>query len=79
MELDTKVQTTEIKKEEEEEEYQRIYCIQKDEIAIKVGSELIWLWIAIIKPKDREILLSINISKERKIFLLYQNVFYLAL
>jgi putative transposase len=41
-------------------------CIQNDETAIKAGSELIWLWIA-IEPKDREIL-SISISKERNIF-----------
>ena len=64
---------------EEEEEYRGIYCIQKDETAIKAGSELIWLWIAIIKPKGRKILLSISISKERKICLLYPNVFYLVL
>ncbi len=77
--MDSKIQTKEIKKEEEEEEYRGIYCIHKDEPAIKAGSELIWLWIAIIKPKGREILLSINISKERKICLLYPTVFYLAL
>jgi hypothetical protein len=76
LEPDTKVQTTEIK---EEEEYRGILSIQKDEPDIKAGSELIWLWIAIIKPKGREILLSIGISKERKICLLYPNVFYLAL
>ena len=44
--------------------------MQKGETAIKAGSELIWLCIAIIKPKGREILLSISISKERKICLL---------
>ncbi len=38
-----------------------------DETAIKAGSELIWLGVA-IEPKDREIL-SINISKERNIFI----------
>jgi putative transposase len=37
-----------------------------DETAIKAGSELMWLWIA-IEPKDREIL-SISISKERNMF-----------
>jgi putative transposase len=37
-----------------------------DETQIKVGSELIWLWVA-IEPKDKEIL-SINISKERNMF-----------
>ena len=36
---------------------------QNDETAVKVGSELIWLWV-VIEPKDKEIL-SINISKER--------------
>ncbi len=38
------------------------------ETAIKVGSEIIWLWVA-IEPVDKEIL-SIIISKERKICLL---------
>jgi putative transposase len=37
-----------------------------DETLIKVGSELIWLWVA-IEPKDKEIL-SITISKERNMF-----------
>jgi putative transposase len=37
-----------------------------DETVIKVGSELIWLWV-IIEPIDKEIL-SINISKERNMF-----------
>ncbi len=37
-----------------------------DETQIKVGSEYIWLWIA-IEPKDKEIL-SISISKERNMF-----------
>ena len=35
-----------------------------DETQIKVGSELIWLWVA-IEPKDKEIL-SIIISKREK-------------
>jgi transposase-like protein len=65
-----------LKKKKNIEEYS---CIQKDETAIKAGSELIRLWIAIIKPKGREILLSISISKERKICVLYLNIFYLAL
>jgi hypothetical protein len=59
-----------LKKKKNIEEYS---CIQKDETAIKAGSELIRLWIAIIKPKGREILLSISISKVRKISLLYPN------
>ena len=37
-----------------------------DETQIKVGSELIWLWV-VIEPKDREIL-SVKISKERNMF-----------
>ena len=37
-----------------------------DVTQIKVGSELIWLWVA-IEPKDKEIL-SITISKERNMF-----------
>jgi putative transposase len=37
-----------------------------DEIAIKVGSELIWLWI-VIEPTYKEIL-SFQISKERNMF-----------
>jgi putative transposase len=38
-----------------------------DETLIKIGSEFIWLWVA-IEPKDREIL-SINISRERNMLL----------
>ena len=38
-----------------------------DETQIKVGAELVWLWVA-IEPKDKEIL-SITISKERNMFL----------
>jgi putative transposase len=37
-----------------------------DETQLKVGAELIWLWVA-IEPKDKEIL-SISISKERNMF-----------
>jgi putative transposase len=37
-----------------------------DETQIKVGSELIWLWV-VIEPKDREIL-SVKISKQRNMF-----------
>ena len=44
-----------------------------DETIIKVGSEYIWLWIA-IEDDNREIL-QISISKERNICLL-QNVLY---
>jgi hypothetical protein len=52
------------------EDYRGILLYTKGETAIKAGSELIWFWIAIIKPKGREILLSISISNERKICLL---------
>jgi putative transposase len=45
---------------------QEYSCIQKDETAIKAGSELIWLWI-VIEPKHKEIL-TIDISKERNMF-----------
>jgi putative transposase len=38
-----------------------------DETLIKIGSEFIWLWIA-IEPKDKEIL-SISLSKERNMLL----------
>jgi putative transposase len=37
-----------------------------DETLIKVGSEYVWLWVA-IEPKDRRIL-SLTISKERNMF-----------
>jgi putative transposase len=35
-----------------------------DETAIKIGVELIWFWV-VIEPKDKEILLSFDISKDR--------------
>jgi len=37
-----------------------------DETLLKVGSELIWLWIA-IEPENRQIL-ALSISKERNMF-----------
>jgi putative transposase len=37
-----------------------------DETQLKVGSELIWLWVA-IEPKNRQIL-ALSISKERNMF-----------
>jgi putative transposase len=37
-----------------------------DETLVKVGSELIWLWVA-IEPKNKQIL-SVSISKERNTF-----------
>jgi putative transposase len=38
-------------------------CIQKDETVIKVGSEFIWVWVA-IEPESKEIL-GMSISKEQ--------------
>ena len=39
-----------------------------DETIIKVGPEYIWIWwVAIIEPKDKEILAT-NISKEQNMF-----------
>ncbi len=46
-----------------------------DETVIKIGSELIWLWVA-IEPKDKGIL-SINISKERNMFVAERFLFNL--
>jgi putative transposase len=62
LELNTKVQATEdisMKRTQIAE-----YII--DETIIKVGSEYIWLWVA-IEPKDKEIL-EISVSKERNMF-----------
>ena len=36
-----------------------------DETAIKTGSELIWLWVVVVKPNDKEIF-AVDISKELK-------------
>ena len=38
-----------------------------DETLIKVGSEYVWLWVA-IEPKNKEIL-ALNISRERNMFI----------
>jgi transposase-like protein len=55
LELDTKIYTPNniIYKKKKVSEYS---CIQKDETIIKAGSEYIWLRVAIIEPKDKEIL-----------------------
>ena len=46
-----------------------------DETLIKVGSEYIWLWVA-VEPKNREILtLSPYLRKETYVFVA-QNAFY---
>jgi putative transposase len=44
----------------------RIYQFIVDETIIRVGSELIWLWVA-IEPENKQIL-ALNISKERNMF-----------
>jgi transposase-like protein len=77
LELDTKIYTPKniIYKKKKVSEYS---CIQKDETIIKAGSEYIWLRVAIIEPKDKEIL-GMSVSKERQICLLHPNVFCLAL
>ncbi len=47
-----------------------------DETAIKVGSELIWLWV-VIEPIYKEIL-AINISKERNMFIADRFLSYIV-
>jgi putative transposase len=42
-----------------------------DETLIQVGSEYVWLWIA-IEPKNREIL-ALSISKERNMFVIVER------
>ena len=44
-----------------------------DETIIKVGSEYIWLWVA-IEQKDKEIL-AISMSKERNMFVVERAFF----
>ena len=44
----------------------KIFEFMLDETQIKVGSELIWLWVA-IEPESKEVL-RLNISKERNMF-----------
>ena len=44
----------------------KIFEFILDETQIKVGSELIWLWVA-IEPESKEVL-RLNISKERNMF-----------
>jgi transposase-like protein len=63
LELDTKVQAKENILKEKVWEY---YCIQKDETVIKVGPELIWIWVA-IELEGKEIP-GTSISKERNMF-----------
>ncbi len=65
------IQKHKLKKFNEKKKIDEYSYIQKDETSIKAGSELIWFWIA-IEPKDREIL-SINISKERNMFVVAEQ------
>ena len=46
------------------------FIVGGDETQIKVGKDYFWLWVvAIIKPKDKDILLHIHISAaERNMF-----------
>jgi putative transposase len=44
----------------------KIFEFILDETQIKLGSELIWLWVT-IEPESKEVL-GLNISKERKMF-----------
>ncbi len=68
LELDTKLQT-------EEDVYKtkrkRIVEFIIDETQIKVGSELVWLWV-IIELESKEIL-AISISKERNMFVVAER------
>ena len=43
-----------------------------DETVIKIGSELIWLWVAIDNTTKR--ILGLNISKERNMFVAEQFI-----
>ncbi len=61
MELDTKVKSQKISSKR-----RKISEYIIDETMIKIGSEFIWLWIA-IEPKNMEIL-ALSISKERNMF-----------
>ena len=62
MELDTKVQAKEVVFKEKEGGGEFVV----DETLLKIGSELVWLWVA-IEPANREIL-SVSISRERNMF-----------
>jgi transposase-like protein len=44
--------------------------IINDETLIKIGSELIWLWIAAIQLESRKSVELVSISKEREIYAL---------
>jgi putative transposase len=44
-----------------------------DETLIKVGSELVWLWVAIIEPAENKQILTLSISKERNMFVVAER------
>ena len=58
--------STSLKKHHRRKRIFQNFCIQKDETVIKVGSEYIWIWVA-IEPESKEIL-GMSISKERNMF-----------
>lgn len=65
MELDSTLKAN--KAMEEEKKRREVSEFIVDETLIKVGRELIWLWIA-IEPIEKGIILDIRISFERSIF-----------
>ncbi|MER5175282.1 MAG: hypothetical protein ABJB76_09140 [Candidatus Nitrosocosmicus sp.] len=64
LKLDIKIQSS--KGIIKEKENSRIFLIQKDETVIRIGSELIWLWVA-IEIESKEII-GTSISQERNMF-----------
>ena len=63
MEMDSKTST-----QNYDSKRKRIYQFIVDEAIIRVGSELIWLWVAIIEPAEKKQILALNVSKERDMF-----------
>ena len=54
------------------------FIVGGDETQIKVGKDYFWLWVvAIIKPKDKDILLHIHISAAERNTCLLQNIHFL--
>ncbi len=69
MEMDSKVQTSENIIHKEKKKISKFII---DETMIKIGSEYIWLWIA-IESENKEILAQ-SISKERNTCLLLKGL-----
>ncbi len=65
--MDTKLQTCRKIILQQDQDLAIHSCIQKNETQLKVGSEVIWLWVAIIEYEIKNIL-AISISKERNMF-----------